>query len=76
MLHRENGRKVAVVGKSLERIYHIALDLGYLEVAEDLIIPISEIKEYEDNEIVILMTGSQGEPIEAFRKWQSKHINL
>ncbi|SMQ71283.1 ribonuclease J [Bacillus sp. OV166] len=64
----ENGRKVAVVGKSLERIYHIALDLGYLEVAEDLIIPVSEIKNYQDREIVVLMTGSQGEPIEALQK--------
>ena len=65
---QENRRKVAVVGKSLERIYHIALDLGYLEVAEDLIIPINEIKNYQDHEIVVLMTGSQGEPIEALRK--------
>ncbi|MFJ7729170.1 ribonuclease J [Neobacillus sp. NPDC097160] len=65
---RENGRKVAVVGKSLERIYHIALDLGYLEVAEELIIPVSAIKEYQDREIVVLMTGSQGEPIEALQK--------
>jgi len=64
----ENGRKVAVVGKSLERIYHIALDLGYLEVDEDLIIPVSEIKSYQDREIVVLMTGSQGEPIEALQK--------
>ncbi|MDN3014735.1 ribonuclease J [Paenibacillus sp. BSR1-1] len=64
----ENKRKVAVVGKSLERIYHIALDLGYLEVAEDLIIPIQEIKNYPDREIVVLMTGSQGEPIEALQK--------
>ncbi|MFF2449795.1 ribonuclease J [Neobacillus sp. NPDC058068] len=65
---RENGRKVAVVGKSLERIYHIAFDLGYLEVPEDLIISISELKEYQEREIVILMTGSQGEPIEALQK--------
>jgi ribonuclease J len=64
----ENGRKVAVVGKSLERIYHIALDLGYLEVKEDLIIPVSELKDYQDKEIVVLMTGSQGEPIEALQK--------
>lgn len=64
----ENSRKVAVVGKSLERIYHIALDLGYLEVAEDLIIPINELKDYQDREIVVLMTGSQGEPIEALQK--------
>jgi len=65
---KENGRKVTVVGKSLERIYHIALDLGYLEVDEDLIIPVSQIKEYQDREIVVLMTGTQGEPIEALQK--------
>lgn len=65
---RENNRKVAVVGESLERIYHIALDLGYLEVADDLIIPANEIKAFKDQEIVVLMTGSQGEPIEALQK--------
>ncbi|CRK80466.1 ribonuclease J [Neobacillus massiliamazoniensis] len=70
----ENNRKVAVVGKSLEQIYHIALDLGYLEVAEDLIIPISNLKDYQDHEIVILMTGSQGEPIEALQK-MTKHTH-
>lgn len=65
---KENKRKVAVVGKSLERIYHIAMDLGYLEVADDLIISIDEIKNYQDKEIAVLMTGSQGEPIEALQK--------
>ncbi|NYE08051.1 ribonuclease J [Bacillus niacini] len=76
---RDNGRKVAVVGKSLERIYHIALDLGYLEVEEDLIISVNEINNYEDREIVVLMTGSQGEPIEALQKMakqSAKHVNI
>ncbi|MGG1398406.1 ribonuclease J [Bacillus salipaludis] len=75
----ENRRKVAVVGKSLERIYHIALDLGYLEVEENLIIPISELKDYKDNEVVILMTGNQGEPIEALQKMAkqtAKFVNI
>lgn len=63
-----NGRKVAVVGKSLKRIYEIALDLGYIGVAEDLIIPITDIKDYPDDEIVILTTGNQGEPIEVLQK--------
>lgn len=74
-----NHRKVAVVGKSLERIYHIALDLGYLDVPEELIIPISEIKNQPDNEVVILMTGSQGEPIEALQKMAKqthKQVNI
>lgn len=65
---QHNGRKVAVVGKSLKRVFDITLELGYLSVADDLIIPITEINKYPDNEIVILTTGSQGEPIEALQK--------
>jgi ribonuclease J len=76
---KESGRKVAVVGKSLERIFHIALDLGYLQVEDECIIPISEIKNFQDNEIVILMTGSQGEPIEGLQKMAKqthKQVNI
>jgi ribonuclease J len=63
-----NGRKVAVAGKSLKRVYDIALQLGYLEVEEDLIIPLNDLEKYEDNQVVILTTGNQGEPIEALQK--------
>ena len=76
---QESRRKVAVVGRSLETIYHIALDLGYLNVADDLIIPIAEIGQYPDNEIVVLMTGNQGEPIEALQKMAKqahKQVNI
>lgn len=72
----ENNRKVAVVGRSLERIYHIALDLGYLEVADDLIISINEIKDYQDHELVVLATGVQGEPIEALQKMAKQSHKL
>ncbi|TFI41384.1 ribonuclease J, partial [Diaphorobacter sp. DS2] len=64
----ETGRKVAVVGKSLQRIYDIALQLGYLQVEEDVIIPVAEIGKYSDDQIVVLTTGTQGEPIEALQK--------
>ncbi|MGG3561763.1 ribonuclease J [Neobacillus rhizosphaerae] len=76
---KDNGRKVAVVGKSLERIYHIALDMGYLEVDEEVIIPIHELKNYHDREIVVLATGTQGEPIEALQKMAKqthKQLNI
>ncbi|PLT31601.1 ribonuclease J [Peribacillus deserti] len=69
----ENGKKVAVVGKSLQRVYDIALSNGYLDVPEDIIIPISEIGSYPDNEVVVLVTGSQGEPIEALQKMAKKN---
>ncbi|MBM7694774.1 ribonuclease J [Peribacillus deserti] len=68
----ENGKKVAVVGKSLQRVYEIALSNGYLDVPEDIIIPISEIGNYPDNQVVVLVTGSQGEPIEALQKMAKK----
>jgi ribonuclease J len=61
-------RKVAVVGKSLQRVYETALNLGYLKVEEELIIPINEIGQYDDREIVVLSTGHQGEPIAALQK--------
>lgn len=76
---QKNGRKVAVVGKSLKRVFDITLELGYLSVTDDLIIPITEINEYSDKEIVILTTGSQGEPIEALQKMAKQghpHVNI
>lgn len=76
----ENDRKVAVVGKSIERSFEIALKLGYLSIADpDLIIPIQKINQYEDNEIAIIFTGLMGEPIEALQKMASqnhKQINV
>lgn len=76
---KETNRKVAVVGKSLETVFHIALDLGYLKVEDECIIPISEINKFKDNQIVILMTGSQGEPIEGLQKMAKqthKQVNI
>jgi ribonuclease J len=75
----ENGRKVAVLGKRLERIFDIALHMGYLEVHEELIIPVSEVSQFPDNEIVLLTTGDQGEPLEALQKMAKqahKQINI
>jgi ribonuclease J len=68
----DHGRKVAVVGKSLKRVYDIALDLGYLQVESELLIQVDELKKYDDNEIVILTTGSQGEPVDALQKMSKK----
>ncbi|KUP08716.1 Zn-dependent hydrolase [Bacillus coahuilensis m2-6] len=68
---KETNRKVAVVGKSLEKVYEVALKLGYLEVDETSIIPVSEAKELHPSEVVILATGNQGEPLEALQKMAS-----
>jgi ribonuclease J len=63
-----NGRKVAVVGNSLKRVYDIALQLGYLQVEEELIISVNDLKDYDNSKVVVLTTGNQGEPIEALQK--------
>ncbi|RDI47399.1 ribonuclease J [Falsibacillus pallidus] len=65
---KENGRKVAVVGKSIQRVLDVAVSLGYLNVDPDQIIPIGDVKKHQDKEVVILATGIQGEPIEALQK--------
>lgn len=75
----ESRRKIAVVGKSLQEIFDIALELDYLNVHNELIIPISHLKDYEDDEIVVLTTGMQGEPIEALQKMAKqahKQVNI
>ncbi|MHC0037146.1 ribonuclease J [Pseudoneobacillus sp. C159] len=72
-------RKVVVVGNNLQRIYHIALDLGYLAIDNDLIIPFSEMNQYPDDQLVILTTGVLGEPFEVLQKMAKqihKQINI
>lgn len=64
----ESRRKVVVLGKSLEQIFQIALKLEYLHVHDEMIVPVSELKNYQDDEILILTTGMQGEPLEALQK--------
>lgn len=68
----QSGRKVALVGKSLKRTLQKVIELGYLEVDEDLLCPIGEIKRLRDDEVVILVTGTQGEPIEALQRMVRK----
>ena len=62
------GRKVAVVGRSMLNVVGIAMELGYLKVADGVLIDISEINNYPPNRIVILTTGSQGEPMSALTR--------
>ena len=69
----ESYRKVAVVGKPLEKVVELGISLGYLEVADDTIIPVSDIHKYEDDEIIVIATGNQGEPLDALDKIVRKH---
>ncbi|MCC8016704.1 MAG: ribonuclease J [Clostridiales bacterium] len=61
-------RKVAVVGRSLENLVQVGEDLGYLNVPKNILISIDNIKDYTDDKLVIITTGSQGEPMSALTK--------
>lgn len=62
------GRKVAVIGRSLENLVKVGEELGYLNVPQNILIPIDTIKSYPDDKLVIITTGSQGEPMSALTK--------
>ncbi len=62
------GRKVALSGRSLENVVAVGQELGYLDVPEGIIIGIDAIKQYADNELVLITTGSQGEPMSALTR--------
>ena len=59
------GRKVCVVGRSMRKNVNIARNLGYMEVPDDVLIRPNELGEYAPGEVLILCTGSQGEPLSA-----------
>jgi ribonuclease J len=62
------GRKVAYVGRSMVRNMTIARDLGYLRIPADTLIDMREIDDYRPDEVVIISTGSQGEPLSALAR--------
>lgn len=62
------GRKVAVIGRSLENLVKVGEELGYLIVPKNILIPIDTIGSYSDDKLVIITTGSQGEPMSALTK--------
>lgn len=61
-------RKVAVLGRSMTNVVNIALELGYLTIPEGVLIDIDEINNYPSSQIVIVTTGSQGEPMSALTR--------
>ena len=67
-------RKVSFLGRSLESSFNIARKMGYFDIPKDLLIPINEVGNYPKNEVVIIATGMEGEPIEALSQMaQQKH---
>ena len=61
-------RKVAISGRSMVNVFSVATELGYLSIPENMIIDLNDISKYEDNEVAIITTGSQGEPMSALAR--------
>ena len=62
------GRKVVYVGRSMVKNMTIAQELGYLHVPANTLIELKELDNYRDDEVVIISTGSQGEPLSALSR--------
>ncbi len=62
------GRKVAIVGRSMINNVRISIDLGYMHIDENTLIQMEDINKYPHDEIVIVTTGSQGEPMSALTR--------
>ena len=67
-----NGRKVAMVGRSMLRNMGIAEDLGYLKVPPGVLVDIKKLTDYPDDKIVLICTGSQGEPMAALSRMANR----
>ena len=71
------GRKIAFSGRSMEKISEVAIKLGYLDMPEGLLVDLKDLKLYNSNQITIVTTGSQGEPMSALtRMASSTHKNI
>ena len=67
----KNHRKVIVNGRSMEQIVAVAMELGHIQCPENTILDIKQIKNYKDDQVVIITTGSQGEPMSALVRMAS-----
>jgi len=73
----KHGRKVAITGRSMLNIVGAAVELGYMSVPEGVLIDVNEIKRFKPQEITLITTGSQGEPMSAlYRMAFSDHAQV
>ncbi|HLL86527.1 MAG TPA: ribonuclease J, partial [Thermoleophilaceae bacterium] len=73
------GRKVALVGRSMRKYVNIARRLGHIEVPEGILVGVREIEDLPEHRVVVISTGSQGEPLSALRRMahaEHPHVEL
>ncbi len=68
----KNGRKVAMVGRSMVRNMGIAAELGYLHVPDGVLVDVKKLDNLPDNKVVLICTGSQGEPMAALSRMANR----
>lgn len=72
-----NKRKVAVSGRSMLNVVNVATELGYLKIPDGVLIEIETINRYQPSQLVIVTTGSQGEPMSALHRMaHGEHRNV
>ncbi len=62
------GRKIVFSGRSMENISQVAMELGYLHIPKEYLIPVEEMHHYPNEQVTIITTGSQGEPMAALAR--------
>lgn len=62
------GRKIAICGRSMVNVVNVAVKLGYMNVPEGVFIDVDEIQKHKPNQLVVITTGSQGEPMSALSR--------
>ncbi|MGN0776281.1 MAG: ribonuclease J [Candidatus Ventricola sp.] len=73
----EFGRKICFVGRSMVNVTRLAMDIGELKIPREMLVEVSDLDCYDDDEIVVLTTGSQGEPMSGLtRMANSEHRKL
>ncbi len=75
----QNNRKVIFNGRSMEQIIAVATDLGHIKCPPNTILDIKQVGKFKDDELVIITTGSQGEPMSSLSRMASgihKHIKI
>ena len=65
---RKQNRKVVIEGRSMVNIVNTAVELGYIQVPDNMIISLEEMKNYSDEQLVLITTGSQGEAMAALSR--------
>ena len=62
------GRKVSLVGRSMRKNVNIGRNLGHIAIPEGMLVGVKEIEDFPDHKLVVISTGSQGEPLSALRR--------